>query len=83
MNENGYMTFRPTIWNRLGFGHCSAEIDVEESTLHEIFFKLDWRDRLRILVSGSGMVSLRVDVADVTNTASRISVTPPASTDTP
>lgn len=71
------MVYHPTMWHRLGFGHCSADLDVEESTLHEIYIRLDWRDRLRILASGCGMVSLRVDVKDVTNTASKISITPP------
>jgi hypothetical protein len=61
-----YATSRPTIWQRLGFGECSAPRPEEEEHLEgfaaswlmtDTRIRLDWKDRLRVLLSGNLMVS--------------------------
>lgn len=66
--------FKPTIWQRLGFGECRAPRPDDEEHLEGYapsWFMvvtrahLDWKDRLRLLVTGNLMVecALKTDVA--------------------
>lgn len=58
------------LWSRLGFGHAHVErpADVEGFCggycMADVFSHLDWRDRLRVLVSGKVMVqtAMQTDV---------------------
>jgi hypothetical protein len=79
MNENYALEFRPTIWDRLGFGHAfvPAPEDSEgfatgclttESTI-----VLDWKDRLRVLLSGRVSHYLRTQTDVPVTTARSIS----------
>lgn len=57
--------FKPTIWHRLGFGHAyigpwHPENDDDKYTCSDIVVVLDWKDRLRLLVTGRLSVALRV-----------------------
>ena len=85
-----YLVHRPTIWERLGFGACLApRPDADEHaegfepswivcTTH---VHLDWRDRLRVLVSGHLMVdlALKTDVPVKRHSASSVmGVMPPS-----
>lgn len=66
---NGAMEFRPAlamrIWKHLGFqygAYCGRpEEDEARYTVHRIFTNWDWRDRLRILISGQTEVELCVE----------------------
>jgi hypothetical protein len=87
MQENGCLVYRPTIWNRLGFWHAfvPAPEDGEgfatgcmttESTI-----VLDWKDRLRVLLSGRASHYLRTQTDVPVTTARTISdarILPPA-----
>jgi len=86
---NGFYEEKRTIWSHLGFGTCSAffEDDDEDdgfapgSLLTETFGHFDWRDRLRVLVSGKIMISARTktDVpVDTAVTVSKVSILPPS-----
>jgi hypothetical protein len=69
----GYaQAWRPTIWHRLGFGmayvpppdedqerHLSEQGYCEGALVTDTFAHLDWKDRLRLLVSGRLMVHVR------------------------
>lgn len=68
--EVGYgVTFKPTIWHRLGFGHAYvAPWDEDDDPrdghevnylVSEIVIVLDWRDRVRCLLTGRLNVYLR------------------------
>jgi len=59
--------FKPTIWHRLGFGHAHVgpwdepdKDDDDKYTCSDIVAVLDWKDRLRLLVTGRLSVALRV-----------------------
>lgn len=66
---NGAVEFRPSlamrIWMALGFryGAYIPPPDDDEAiyTTHRVFTHWDWRDRLRILVSGQTETELRVE----------------------
>ncbi len=79
---NTYKIIRPTIWQRLGFGTCLAP-DVEPPRLAtRIILVLDWRDRLRVLLSGRIMVAVGVEIDEPVRakaSLSRMSVLPPSS----
>lgn len=57
----GCWASKPTIWHRLGFGECSAP-HLEDDQFDDrfapgqistsVYGVLDWRDRLRVLISG-------------------------------
>lgn len=81
-----YAISKPTFWQRLGFGECSEHWmeDVEGYApaylaTSTITF-LDWRDRLRVLISGKVMTAsaTKTDVVVArATTKSRFSVLPP------
>jgi hypothetical protein len=84
------MAHRPTLWNRLGFGACAAHVPdhVDEAPewapgalSTETRIVLDWRDRLRVLLSGRMMVSLKTKTDVPVRRAlsvSSVSVLPPS-----
>ncbi len=55
--------FKPTIWHRLGFGHAGIAPWNDDDDAHYIVndtvVVFDWRDRLRILVTGRIHVTAR------------------------
>lgn len=70
MNDDGqaqYSDYRPTIWDRLGFGYSHAPLIDDDEHLDlapgaficETFVKLDWVDRIRALVSGKLHIQTR------------------------
>jgi hypothetical protein len=66
-SEATCVTFKPTIWHRLGFGETSAPIIEDEDYPHlapggmttEVRICFDWKDRLRLLLTGWVMVAIR------------------------
>jgi hypothetical protein len=64
---NECQVYRPTIWDRLGFGYSHAPLIDDEAHpdlppgafICETFAKLDWVDRLRCLVSGKLHIQTR------------------------
>lgn len=59
--------FKPTIWHRLGFGHAHVapwdEPDKEDDdhyVMTDIVVTVDWKDRLRLLLTGLLSVAVRV-----------------------
>lgn len=84
---NACQAYKPTIWNRLGFGTCSARIEDEDHPdlakayiSSDTYAHFDWKDRLRILVSGKVMVSLATKTSVMVEkaiSASKVSVLPP------
>jgi hypothetical protein len=57
----GYKVEKPTIWQRLGFGNCDAPYFDDDQfgegwapgqISTSVYAVLDWRDRLRVLISG-------------------------------
>lgn len=67
MNENYALGFRPTIWHRLGFGNAYVappEDDEANSMVTVSTIVLDWKDRLRVLLSGrlSHFIRTQTDV---------------------
>lgn len=79
--------YKRTIWDRMGFGTCSARMEDEDhpdlaeayiST--DVYSRFDWKDRLRILFSGKVMVSLATKTSVIVEkavSASKVSVLPP------
>jgi hypothetical protein len=68
--------FKPTIWHRLGYGACHVDFpDEDEPTLPpgaistDIYIRLDWRDRLRLFVTGCLFVSVKTKTNVVVETA--------------
>ena len=60
-----YLEYKPTLWDRLGFGHAYARLEDEdypemaEAFLHiDSYVHFDWKDRLRILLSGKVMLAV-------------------------
>ena len=87
-SAEGMTARRPTIWQRLGFGACAVPNmdDLEDSGLAPAHLStnttavFDWRDRLRILVSGKVMVETAVKtdvIVKVMICRSSVSVLPP------
>ena len=86
-----YSVHRPTAWERLGFGECHAprpdipEDDPEFAASVLIVttrVHLDWKNRLRMLISGDLMVdhAIKTDVpVGRSQATSAISVLPPGS----
>lgn len=81
-------TYKPTLWKRLGFGHCSAPVMDEEDYPQlapgalslDTYLHFDWKDRIRLLISGNAMVSVRCKtnvIIDHAVSLSRTSVLPP------
>lgn len=70
MSENtiGYaQAFKPTIWHRLGFGHAHVppwdapdKTEDDHYCCTDVVVVLDWKDRLRMLVTGRLGVAVRV-----------------------
>ncbi|MER9622682.1 hypothetical protein NKI98_14785 [Mesorhizobium sp. M0222] len=72
--EHGYQVYKPTakerFWNALGFGLASVPRPDDDPAFAEgwavttIVTHFDWRDRLRIVISGKVQtkVSLKTDV---------------------
>lgn len=74
----GYSTFKPTIWHRLGFGHAHVPVtDMTEdqdgrcadgllatSMVTETHVHFDFVDRLRLLVTGRLHVFVRTRSAN-------------------
>ncbi len=61
----GYASvFKPTIWHRLGFGHAHVppfnDDDDAKYTCSDIVCVFDWKDRLRLLITGRLSIALRV-----------------------
>ncbi len=86
---NFYKEERPTIWQRLGFGSCGtpdmddledAEGFVVSYLITGVIVVLDWRDRLRVLISGKIEIvaATKTDViVSKTLSRSKVSVLPP------
>ena len=86
-----YSVHKPTLWERLGFRECYAPRppEMEEAPgWSESWFivvtrvHLDWKDRLRLLISGNLMIdhAIKTDVPIARSQAtSAISVLPPRS----
>jgi len=84
-----YKEERPTIWQRLGFGSCGTPNmdDLEDAKgfvaaylVTGTIVVFDWRDRLRVLVSGKIEVvaATKTDViVSKTLSRSKVSVLPP------
>jgi hypothetical protein len=84
-----YAVSRPTLWQRLGFGECHAlrhdEDEYAEGFAPSWFIvgtriRLDWKDRLRALVSGNLMVecACKTDaIIKKSRATSAVSVLPP------
>lgn len=84
-----YAVHHPTIWQRLGFGRCRAPRPEEDEyaegfapswLVTGVVCHLDWRDRLRVLVSGNLHVecALKTDVVvERSRSTSAVSVLPP------
>ena len=83
-----YAVHRPTIWERLGFKECGAPWMKDEDfpelppgrliTETNVYF--DWKDRLRILMSGKVRVAVSTKSNVIVDTAismSEVSVLPP------
>jgi hypothetical protein len=88
--SQGYcVEFKPTIWHRLGFGEVSAPRPEEDETIEGYApswfivgtrVHLDWRDRLRVLITGNLMVESAVKTDAVINKSyatSAVGVLPP------
>lgn len=87
--QGTYMVYKPTIWQRMGFGECAAPpLDDEDypamavgRLITETVIHLSWQDRIRMLVSGKLMscVSQKTDIG-VTHCVSKAStsVLPPS-----
>ncbi|MDE2469422.1 MAG: hypothetical protein KGL35_11915 [Bradyrhizobium sp.] len=81
--------YKPTIWQRLGFGTCRApRPDVEDEAsewapawhIVAVRIHLDWKDRIRTLISGNLMVEscLQTDVPiGRSKAATEIGILPP------
>lgn len=58
--------FRPTIWHRLGFGYAAVASwhgDQDEDANYcctDVVAVLDWRDRLRLVLTGRLSIAVRV-----------------------
>ena len=86
-----YCVHKPTLWERMGFGTCRAprpsEMEEAEGWAESWFIvvtraHLDWKDRLRLLISGNLMIdhAIKTDVPIGRSQAtSAISVLPPRS----
>jgi len=84
-----YVPFKRTIWHRLGYGsrRASRFDDLDDSpewapghVVTEVRAYLDWRDRLRLLVSGRLMVevTMKTDAPVMRSlSSSAIGVMPP------
>lgn len=79
----GYaMEFKPTIWHRLGFGHAyvppwdDPEKDGDDHyVITEVVVVFDWKDRLRLMLTGCLSVEVRVKTQhDAGNTEGRSAV---------
>lgn len=89
MGDALYLVHRPSVWERLGFkGAYVPRPDADEQVpgyapswiICETFAYLDWRDRLRVLLSGRFMVqvALKTDVEVRRHSASSaVGVLPP------
>lgn len=85
--QNYCMKYKPTLWNRMGFNTCHANLeDADHPDLAEayittnVFTNFDWRDRLRILFSGKIMTAVATKTNIPVDTAiskSIVSVLPP------
>lgn len=85
--QNYYQEYKPTLWNRMGFNTCYASIeDADHPDLAEahitthIFTHFDWRDRIRILLSGKIMTAIATKTSTPVEkavSASKVSVLPP------
>ena len=89
--EAYYVEFKPDLWHRLGFRECGApmmedeefpDLAVGRMTTHTTIV-LDWKDRLRLLVSGRLMCSMSQKTDVMVNTCvsrSQVSVMRPGGT---
>lgn len=93
VTQGSFKKFKPTIWHRLGFGECRAPRPDSEEYLEGFApswlivgtrIHLDWKDRLRMLVTGNLMVECAVKT-DATisksQASSAVSVLPPSGGD--
>ncbi len=93
---NECSTYRPTVWQRLGFGYAYTPTQDDEDFpepewapgvfLTETFVHLDLIDRIRVLVSGKLHVQTRSKTDCAVNRASTVSaakVLPPTFVFTP
>lgn len=84
---NGCVAYKPTIWNRLGFGTCDSRLedndfpDMAEAFIStNVLVHFDIIDRLRILLSGKVMVAIATKTSVICEKAistSNTSVLPP------
>lgn len=83
----GYERTRFSLWRWLGFGRCRARWEDDEAPDYaegylaaDVFTHLDWKDRLRVLVSGNMMTSVAIKTDCLVKRSlpkSKVSVLPP------